>query len=369
MRAVDASHVRKKLHVDALSSDEWNYLYGLYLADGYGDAYEYRPAWWSYRVRFFLQGDQAEIACKVASLLRKTGLNPHIERDPVERMIIVRVYSILLLDFLADGNRLKDDPIYRESFFRDHELLTFEKGLPFIAGLLDGDGRCQPYISKGTRSFLGTINKWSWSISQTTFPFLIDYITKFTESLSPNSVRVIATGRKRVANFHKSLIIAMLKLDIAKYSWKVTQWLSKLAELERERGTYLTVGEIARMFNVSSYVTRNWIKAGKLAYKRRTDEKRRYCKYFVSKEEVEQFRERHLDELKALERAKSEGVKLVGVAEILGIPYSTLRRWHRLGRFKAMMVREGSIKFLLVSRDEINRIRGKYLANRGEEES
>lgn len=351
--------VRKKLNANALSTGEWNYLHGLFLADGYRDAYEYRRNCWSYRIRFFLQGDQLEIAHRIATLIKKTGLKPHVGWDPIKNMIIVRVYSILLFDFLPDGKRLRDDPIYREHFYENNGLLNLQKGMPFIAGLLDGDGRCQAWISKGRRSFLGSMNKWLWSFSQTKFLFLIDYILKFAESLAPDSVRVMINGRGRIVSFRKSLIIALLKLGIEEYSWKVTQWLNKVVMLERDRGIYHTVGEVARMFNVSSFVARNWIKAGKLSYLRRTDEKGKSYRYFVSTEEVERFREIFLKERNALERIKSDGVKLVDAAEMLGIPYSTLRRWHRFGKFRAVMVHEGSLRFLVVPRDEINQIKAK----------
>jgi hypothetical protein len=149
-------HVGKKFRADPLSNEEWNYLYGLFLADGYSDVYQYKGRWWSYRIRFFLQGDQMEKAYKVERLLRKTGLNPHIERDAVKDVIVVRVYSISL-HFFPNGEFLKGDPVYGEEFSNHHELLVPDKGMPFIAGLLDGDGRCQARIGKGRRIFLGSI--------------------------------------------------------------------------------------------------------------------------------------------------------------------------------------------------------------------
>jgi predicted site-specific integrase-resolvase len=51
----------------------------------------------------------------------------------------------------------------------------------------------------------------------------------------------------------------------------------------------------------------------------------------------------------------------------LGISYNSLRRWHQFGRFRAIVVREESLRFLVMPRDEIERLKDKIQAKRREE--
>jgi hypothetical protein len=96
----------RELRSDALSSADWSYLFGLFLADGYSDV---NPRTQLYRVRFFLQGDEWDIAWKAMVLLGRTGVRPHVEMERGKDMVVVNVYSKLLLALLPDKKVLSRD--------------------------------------------------------------------------------------------------------------------------------------------------------------------------------------------------------------------------------------------------------------------
>lgn len=80
----------KRLKVDALSDGEWNYIRGLFLADGCADASVSRgQRYRCFRVRFILQANEVEIANKVAEMLRRAGLNPNVAMDSRRSMMVV----------------------------------------------------------------------------------------------------------------------------------------------------------------------------------------------------------------------------------------------------------------------------------------
>lgn len=105
---------------------EWDWLLGLYYADGT----KYTDANYHYTIKFSLQFNEEEIVRRLVNLLNRLGdVKPWIRKD--KRCIYVLVCSKRLYELLPK----KDNP-YKP---RDE--------LGFLAGLIDGDGS----ITKRTR--------------------------------------------------------------------------------------------------------------------------------------------------------------------------------------------------------------------------
>jgi excisionase family DNA binding protein len=257
----------RKLLVDALSAEEWSYLRGLFLADGYSYVHK-RKRETHYVVEFYLAGNEEELARRAAGLVRRAGLKPRVYKHRRKDMWVMSTYSMALLGFLPDKQLLGSDEATRERFFDENELFGVERGLPFFSGLLDGDGHLVAYVVR-KRCFFGFVNQWNWSFVQTKYPYLVDYVVRFVNSLSPGSVHVQrrATGAL-VASIRRCGIEALLRAGIGKYAWKVGNWQREVVEARSERAKYLNPREAAQELGLSYETVWRYLKAGKLRYVR-----------------------------------------------------------------------------------------------------
>lgn len=348
------------MDIEALSDADWNYLLGMYFADGNRNR--------KYEIKFCLQGNETDIAEKLTQLLKRTGLSPHVVfGESGKDDIIVRAYSTRLVDLLPNKKTLMSDPEAREEFFDENKLFIIENGIPFLAGLLDGDGCCPIFLRKrhGVR---GEIDKWGWSFRQTRLPFLIDYVTTFVHSIAPNSLRVTTQegGRKQTIRFRKLATIALLDAGLARYSCKVARWCEKTTKIADHVAEYITTGEIARILNVSDFTVRKWISTGKLkSCPKLTYTTEKHWKH-VSREELERFREIINEQAKIIESAKKDSVRLADVAKTLGVSYSKLYNQHRLGRLQATLIRQmGSVHtYLVMQSSEAQKLMNRILKER-----
>jgi len=346
--------------IETLSNADWNYLLGMYFADGNRGR--------KYEIKFCLQGNEGDIAEKVTQLLKRTGLSPHtVFGESGKDDIILRVYSTRLVDLLPNKKTMMSDPDAREEFFDENKLFTVENGIPFLAGLLDGDGCCPVFLRKrhGAR---GEIDKWGWSFRQTRLPFLIDYVTTFVHSIAPNSLRVTTQegGRKQTIRFRKPATIALLDAGLAMYSCKVARWCEKTTKIAYHVADYITTGEAARILNVSDSTVRKWISTGKLKSCPESDYMtERHWKH-VSREELERFREKINEQAKIIESAKKNSVRLADVAKTLGVSYSKLYNQYRQGQLQATLIRQmGSVHtYLVMQSSEAQRLMNRILEER-----
>lgn len=364
----------RELNVSALSVEEWNYLRGLFLADGSSwiskwiskdNVNSHRE---SHCVKFCFSGNDYEKAsvCRVLEMLGRIGLKARAVRDPRKNMISVLITSKSLRLFLPDKKVLKSDIAERERFFEENKLLDVELGVPFVAGLLDGDGYCGVSIIRPGRNFFQEVNKWTWSFSQRRYLFLIDYMKKFVSSIAMDSVHTKKVRSNGVVTIcvRRLGIEALLDAGIAKYSWRVATWLSKVVEAQSERMSYYDVGHVRRVLGVSCQVVRNWLKSGKISHLRGRSMTRKSTSlshYYIPVEDVTKFSERFLSEKETFERVKREGMKLVDVAKALGVPRKKLGDWFRSGKLRATLVREsgsrGGWKYLVIPSDEVERLK------------
>ncbi len=344
------------LKIGALSAREWNYLYGLFLSDGF--AYRVRTTG---EVVFCLQGNEKEIAIRIVNLLRRIGLHPRLVRIQSKDMIYVRAYSVSIVDFLPNKKALLSDLVSRERFYEENRLLKVKEGIPFLAGLIDGDGYCGVTVTE--EYFRGGLNKWRWSFAQTRYAFLVEYIARFVDSIASGSWKAAIYGRKREIYFHKSAIIRLLGLSIAEYSWKAAQWQEHVDRLQRELPPYFTAGDFARVFKVSGDIVTRWIRDGMLKYSARVGSGRN-ARYYSSERDLKVLSQKLSKQREELEHIKSNALKLVEVAEILGVSSRSLHNWHRRGMIRATMVREGRTRFMVIPKDDMEKLKKHYLSNR-----
>jgi len=181
-----------ELHVEALSPEEWNYVRGLFFADGSAFVSLDKHGWKKYRVLFFLQGNEGEIVERLVSMLRRAGMNPCVMYPRGAYSIVVETVSKVLFGFLPDRAALKRDAGTRERFFSEHKLRELSEGIPFVAGLIDGDGSTRVYTKfrrKGKKPFRD-VQQWRWSFSQCKFRFLVYYLKEFVDSIVKGGTRL-----------------------------------------------------------------------------------------------------------------------------------------------------------------------------------
>jgi hypothetical protein len=357
-----------KLNSEAITAQDWNYIRGLFLADGYSDIRRNRNGGVEeYRVRFFLQGDEREIARKVTVLLRKAGLNPHVDGDRHDNLINLRIYSKQLLNFLPDKEALKNDPVARERFFEENRLFEVQSGLSFVAGFIDGDGSCRLTVTE--RRFKTAL--MDWGFSQTTLKFIVDYIMRFMNMLSPNSTYVAERQRKDGRNeiagkFRKRAVNALLTAGIDQYSFKVARCLKRMTAFQSELHKYCTTGEASRILGVKPWVVRRMADAGEIKCNRTgssagsPDLSRRYFPIEKVKKLLKKLESRRSRN----EVVKQGGVKLTVLAGMLGVSDRALE-WLRLhGKLRATLVEEdhgrGS-SYLVIPHDEVEKLTKRYI--------
>ncbi len=354
-----------ELNLDAVSAEERSYLLGLFLADGcvYYSRRKDRT-YVSHRIKFFLQGDQLEIAEKVVALLKKLiGVSPHIYWE-AGCMWILKFESKALFAFLPKKERLLNDNSARDRFFSDNRLFDVENGIPFLAGLLDGDGSCEVRVQK-KQCMLGSVQKWNWSFSQSKLLFLIDYIRTLVTSMTSDEYSIgirLRPGRNETKLcIRKSGILALLNSGIVNYSWKVRKWLERVGEIQRNRASYHTVGQVAKMLDVSEYIVRRCVSQNRLTCLRGPVESRGFALSwrYITTDAVEKLRGELAKEKNRSERIGKEGLRVLDAAKELSISYSTLQHWCHDGKIRSTMLHEGTCRFLVIPRDELETLRDR----------
>jgi transposase len=360
-----AGHSRlHELHVEALSPEEWNYIRGLYLSDGSASISHVKNGGRKYRVSFCLQGNEEKIVEKLVEMLRRAGMNPWVMFPSRTYQIVVEMVSKVLFGFFPRKDTLKHSVEMRERFFDENSLHSLDNGIPFLAGLLDGDGTLKVYVEKGRTSgagFLGDVAQWTWSFTQRRYPFLAQYVKEFVNSLVSDSAQIYkCSNGTLLVPIRKPGAEALLHAGIAKYSWKVVNWLEMVAKVRGERKEFYTTKKIANMFHVSVPTVIGWIESGRMSCRRGT---KHFARRYVHAEEVERFK-KHFQEVEdRAHRIRAEGaVTIPEASRLLGVREATIKNWCYVRWIRAERVREPRgqrWRSLLISRGEVERIRRK----------
>jgi hypothetical protein len=137
----------REIRLDILSAEERAYLFGLYFADGCVMALRRSLG----GIVFYLSEGEEELVGRIAALFRRLGLNPVVRHATNARMVSVSVSSVLLFhDLFPDKreflgleltDRLVSKWLLRQGLLDNVGRKAPSLAVPFIAGLLDGDGR------------------------------------------------------------------------------------------------------------------------------------------------------------------------------------------------------------------------------------
>jgi hypothetical protein len=263
------------MNVDKLTREERSYLLGLFLTDGS----MFRRGKRHCDVHLWLQRNEMELANRVATMLKSADLVPHIyEYSRKKRFVALAVSSNNLDSFFPDKKILLCDDKVMQKFFDENALSTIQCGVPFIAGLLDGDGYCRASLDG---RWFRSIRLWGWELSQYRLVFLVHYLKRSVELIAPDSVTIktYASGRVR-ASIRKDGIVALMSKGIADYSFKVARWLEARLRLENVRTKYYSTREIGEILGLCRTTVRHLLSTGKMKYYRK-------CRsYYVSADEL-----------------------------------------------------------------------------------
>jgi hypothetical protein len=264
---IDSSHVSNQVECEGVkpetvagdaSREVWAYLLGLYFTDG-SLCHTWKTCW---RVSFYLASDEAELVERVARYLRSFGRTPHV-RPPKSRNYFTVRFS---------GSRSPPPFPDKKQFLSGGDAWTWlsseglddEFAVPFIAGLLDGDGYCRAsFHGKGA---LGHVDV-RWSFTQKKYGFLVDYLVRYVNNLASSGstplpgrdggreVLILAPGRE-----------ALLRAGIARWSFKVARFLRSFEELRKRvlevRSRFLTPNQAAKRLHVDGTTVWRWCKLG-----------------------------------------------------------------------------------------------------------
>jgi hypothetical protein len=285
------------MNVDVLSADERAYLLGLYLADGTRS----RRSKSTELVEFGLQGDEGEIARRVAEMLRRCGLNAHVYSLRKAWMFDVCASGVNLSLFFPDKTDVGVDWCSGPVGSALKWVISQTLEVPFIAGLVDGDGSATAKLQSREGCFFGKMQV-QVAFSQTTFPFLVDFVHEYVNRLVAGGASLPDDADKWQSKTGRRVSIlargreALIRSGITKWSFKFTRLLS---EVERLRGEvaklmsrYLTLRELAHTLGVGNTTVWRWCKKGKLkhVYVRSPSAKRRAAHLLVPVDEVKRLK-------------------------------------------------------------------------------
>ncbi len=282
------------MNIDALLDDERAYLLGLYLTDGYVG----RQSKSTERFELGLAGDEVEIACRVAGVLRRCGLNPHVYLLRSGRFIVVHASGANLSSFFpskAEVESSRGTSVF--GWVSSHGL-----EVPFIAGLVDGDGSATVKVRFPHGSFFGKLQV-QVAFAQYTFQFLVEFVYKYVNSLVTGGASLLA-DREALSGRGKRVCIlsrgrdALLAQGVAHWSFKFARLVARLQEIEKERAAsdlrskFVTMSEAARRLELSVSTIFRWCESGKLKSMslRNLGSKHRSAFRLVPVEEVERLK-------------------------------------------------------------------------------
>jgi hypothetical protein len=148
----------------------------------------------------------------------------------------------------------------------NREHLEGNLGVPFIAGLLDGDGFISAKVEYG-RTIFGSLHSY-WTFFQMSYPFLVDFIIRYTNHLVPGGAHFNRAKEGEVVKMSRQGRKALIANGIAIWSVKVSKWIGKVEELRRQisdlKAEFLSPAEVAVRLQqaVSRWTIREWCDRG-----------------------------------------------------------------------------------------------------------
>jgi hypothetical protein len=344
----------REVKLDLLSPQERAYLLGLYFTDGCVMVLRRRSLG---GVVFYLSEGEEELAERISSVFRRLGLNPVVRPPRKKRMVSVSVCGMLLFRGLFPDKRqflglgLNDGLVSRwlvlEGLQDNAGRKVSNLAVPFIGGLLDGDGRVEASLCFD-RSVFGYIEK-EWYFSQRKYPFLVDYLVEFLgQALGTKRGSFTCFVRRTSVRITGLLSVGhqlLLRLGLAKWSWKVDKWLKKVERLEREHAdlmaSFLTTHEVAKRVHVNPKSVFDWCRKGRVKHICIRSFGARHYTRLIPANELEQLvkavRQRRADESRVIS-ARHDGrlVTTREVSHVLNLSLCRVRQLCREGKLRAI---------------------------------
>jgi hypothetical protein len=189
-----------------------------------------------------------EIAERIGGMFRRSGLNPGIRREEdsyVIRVTVIGTNLVLLFPVKVEVGSMGAVAL---RWIKDEGV-----EVPFIAGLLDGDGNTRVYYNARGAVF-GYVCR-DWSFAQTKFPFLVEFVDAYVNSLAAKGASLHNMKGARVVAILAYGREALLHRGIGEWSYKVKDWLRRSEKLDRwlanVKSSFLTAGQVARRLRVS----------------------------------------------------------------------------------------------------------------------
>jgi DNA invertase Pin-like site-specific DNA recombinase len=358
----DGCLLRKRglvMNIDALSAEEGAYLLGLYLADG-------SSRWRSKSTKelsFGLQWDEGEIAKRVADMLGCCGLNPHIYPLRRTRMTVVYAVGVNIGSFFPVKKEVKglgDNSALRRVVDGGFEV-------PFIAGLVDGDGSATVKLQHHAGSLFGK-RQVQVFFSQSNFQFLVDFVYEYVNGLVPRGATLVDDKEAKAGVSKRVSILArgrdaLIHHGILRWSFKFARLTNEVERVRREvaelKSKYVTLRKLADRLGLGNSTVWRWCKEGKLrhTYVRSPLSKRRATSLLVSVEEAQRIELEVSEVRERVKTIKEGGVKLRGVAKMLGVTSAALCQRYRRGELQATLIHERGSKCLVIPRVEVEHLK------------
>lgn len=237
----------------------------------------------------------------------------HLPNGRSWRCVVLDVGGKGLFPTFPDKRRFASKPyedVAVRKWFSD-EQLDGELCIPFVAGLLDGDGCLR--VSLRRAGIFGSV-RMEWFFSQSRYPFLIDYLTQYVNVFLavPNGVAITHYEKTRVTvvSILASAREALLRKGITSFSSKVAKSNEEFELLEKKlrdfKSRFYTIPQLAKRLKVDRSTVLLWCKRGFVKQNRvslQVENKDRYWR-IIPVEEVERV-------VQIVEKEKSKGRKRI----------------------------------------------------------
>jgi hypothetical protein len=319
-----------------LSCEERAYLLGLYFADGCKV---------SSGIQFTLAIYEWEIVHRIVEFFERQGLRPRVYSYP-DRTKCIKVYinNVHVRSCFPDKREffslvLDDSHVQR---WVNRESLEGNLGVPFIAGLLDGDGLISAKVEYG-RTIFGSLHSY-WTFFQVSYPFLVDFIRRYINHLVPGGAHFNRAKEGEVVKISGQGREALIANGIAIWSVKVSKWIGEVEELRRQisdlKAEFLSPAEVAVRLQqaISRWTIREWCDRGYVRHIRIRATTTGPFRYLIPVAEAQTLdaeirRSRSYSESML---SKSECLSEKLVAHALGIKLDTVYHYCHRGKLKGI---------------------------------
>jgi hypothetical protein len=362
--ALSAYHISEIMQLAAgesanmsmLPCEERAYLLGLYFTDGCKS-----PS----GVQFTLASYEREIVDRIAKFFGQLNLSPRVYTYPAKANCIrVHVNDIRLRSFFPDKNEfssleLEDSRVQR---WIKCEHLEGDLGVPFIGGLLDGDGYVDARVEFKHTTF-GSLHSY-WSLFQMNYPFLVDFTRRYVESLASGGAAFNRVKQGKLVKISGQGMEALLSKGIAMWSVKISNWINKVELLGKQISSlkmeFLSPKVVAVKLQhaVNRCTIREWCNHGFVKHIRIRQTSASPFKYLIPVTEVQRLKEEIAKNKIQMESMMSTGEYLTVelAAYVMGVKPETVYHYCHQGKLKniPIMTAGGKRKKSLIPINEVD---------------